>query len=266
MSKDNGHDPAVSVVVPVKNEAGNITPLVAEIAAALHGHAFEIVYVNDGSSDATEQELLGLMAQRPWLRQIRHDKSHGKSAALRTGVTMARAPTIVTLDGDCQNDPAVIPTLLDTLEKGAPHLGLAVGQRVGRETTVFKKMQSRIANSMRRALLKDGARDAGCAIRAFPTPNCSCRCRISTVSTVSCSALVRREGLRYWLCRCRRTAAPLWGFELRHVESTVGWHSRHCRCVVADPPQEARSPTRGGGPSSWICSSVGSHHRQGTGA
>ena len=73
MSKNNGHDPAISVVVPVKNEAGNITPLVAEIAAALHGHAFEIVYVNDGSSDATEQELLGLMAQRPWLRQIRHE-------------------------------------------------------------------------------------------------------------------------------------------------------------------------------------------------
>ena len=167
MSQNNGHDPAISVVVPVRNEAGNITPLVAEIAATLQGYAFEIVYVNDGSSDATEQELLGLMAQRPWLRQIRHEKPYGKSAALRTGITMARGPIIVTLDGDCQNDPAVIPTLLATLEEGAPGLGLVAGQRAGREVTAFKKLQSRVANGVRRALLKDGTRDAGCAIRAF---------------------------------------------------------------------------------------------------
>ena len=160
-------DPAISVVVPVKNEAGNIAPLVAEIAATLQGRVFEIVYVNDGSSDATEQELLSLMAQCPWLRQIRHERSYGKSAALRTGVTMARAPIIVTLDGDCQNDPAVIPALLGTLEEGAPHFELVAGQRVGHRTTVFRKMQSLIANGVRRALLKDGARDAGCAIRAF---------------------------------------------------------------------------------------------------
>src|SRR6202044_1401649 len=137
--------PAISVVVPVRNEAGNVAPLIGEIAAALQSalpeRAFEIVYVNDGSTDGTERELLGLMAQRPWLRQIKHDKPHGKSAALRTGVTMARAPTIVTLDGDCQNDPAVIPTLLATLEEGAPRLGLASGQRVGRETTVFRKIK-----------------------------------------------------------------------------------------------------------------------------
>src|SRR5271170_3460202 len=113
MLQSNGRepDPALSVVVPVRNESGNIAPLVAEIAAALHGQAFEIVYVNDGSQDATEDELRGLMAGRPWLRQIRHSQSCGQSAALRTGVATARAPVVITLDGDGQNDPAYIPAL-----------------------------------------------------------------------------------------------------------------------------------------------------------
>lgn len=187
------HNPSVSVVVPVRNEAGNIVPLVTEIAAALQGRAFEVVYVNDGSRDGTEQELLGLMAQHPWLRQVRHEKSYGKSAALRTGVTVARAPVIVTLDGDCQNDPAVIPTLLATLEDRASRLGLVAGQRVGREATGFKKLQSRIANSVRRALLKDGSRDAGCAIRAFRR---DVFLSLPYFDNLDCFllALVRREG------------------------------------------------------------------------
>jgi len=159
--------PAVSVVVPVRNEAGNIAPLVAEIAASLHTRDFEIVYVDDGSDDATEAELLALMAQRPCLRLIRHAKPCGQSAAVRTGVAMARAPIIVTLDGDCQNDPAVIPTLIDMLEAGKPRIGLVAGQRVGRKATKFKKLQSRIANGVRRAILKDGARDTGCGLKAF---------------------------------------------------------------------------------------------------
>lgn len=167
MPPNNGRDPALAVVVPVKNEAGNVAPLVAEIAAALQGRAFEVLYVNDGSSDATERELLGLISAHPWVRLIRHDRSYGKSAALRTGVTMARAPIIVTLDGDCQNDPAAIPFMIAKLEAGAPRLGLVAGQRIGRKTSVFKRLQSRIANGVRRALLKDGARDAGCAIRVF---------------------------------------------------------------------------------------------------
>ena len=155
------------MVVPVRNEAGNIAPLVAEIAAALRGRSFEIVYVNDGSSDATEQELLGLMAQHPWLRQIRHETSCGQSAAVRTGVAMARAPTVVTLDGDGQNDPTFIPALLAVLEKGAPRCGLAAGQRVGRKATGFKRLQSSIANAVRSVVLRDGTRDTGCGLKAF---------------------------------------------------------------------------------------------------
>ena len=167
MAQGNGRAPEISVVVPVRNEAGNIAPLVAEIAAALAGRAFEIVYVNDGSSDATEAELRGLMADRPWLRQIRHEKSSGQSAAIRTGVAMGHAPVIVTLDGDGQNDPAFIAKLIAALEAGAPRVGLIAGQRVGRKATGFKRLQSRIANGVRSAVLKDGTRDTGCGLKAF---------------------------------------------------------------------------------------------------
>jgi len=168
MSNENGRDPrAVSVVVPVRNEAGNIAPLVAEIAGALKDRSFEIVYVNDGSRDATEQELRALMSERPWLRQIRHTQSCGQSAAIRTGVATARAPLVVTIDGDGQNDPAFIPALIAAFEAGAPRVGLIAGQRVGRKATAFKKVQSRVANSIRSAVLKDRTRDTGCGLKAF---------------------------------------------------------------------------------------------------
>jgi dolichol-phosphate mannosyltransferase len=165
---ENEAPPAVSVIVPVKNEAGNIAPLIDEIVAALGaGARFEIVYVNDGSNDGTEVELAGLMTTRPWLRQVKHAASCGQSSAVRTGVTHARAPVAVTLDGDGQNDPAFIPTMLKVLEAGAPRIGLVAGQRVGRKDTGFKKFQSRIANGVRGALLRDGTRDAGCGLKAF---------------------------------------------------------------------------------------------------
>ena len=169
MSVSNGRDPdpTVSVVVPVRNEAGNIAPLVAEIEAALTGRSFEIVYVNDGSSDATAADLLLLAAERPYLRQIRHVTSCGQSAAIRTGVQNARGPIVATLDGDGQNDPAFIPILVNALEGGGPRLGLVAGQRVGRKASGFKRMQSRIANRVRAAVLKDGTRDTGCGLKAF---------------------------------------------------------------------------------------------------
>jgi dolichol-phosphate mannosyltransferase len=160
--------PAVSVVVPVRNEAGNIAPLVNEISAALQGRwPFEVVYVNDGSSDGTEAELKRLKGQWPWLRQIKHARSCGQSSAVRTGVAAARAPVVVTIDGDGQNDPAFIPRLIEALLAGAPRVGLVAGQRVGRKATAFKKFQSRIANSVRVAILRDGTRDTGCGLKAF---------------------------------------------------------------------------------------------------
>jgi len=164
----NTSDPAVSIVVPVRNEAGNIAPLVGEIAKAIDGlWSFEVVYVNDGSNDATEQELKQLIAQFSWLRHVRHRESCGQSAAVRSGVAAARAPLVVTLDGDGQNDPAFIPALIRALEAGAPRTGLVAGQRIGRKASGFKKLQSRIANSVRGAVLRDGTRDTGCGLKAF---------------------------------------------------------------------------------------------------
>src|SRR3954471_3922719 len=138
---------AVSIVVPVRNEAENVAPLVAEIVAALDGRwAYEIIYVNDGSTDATPARLAALMKQRHNLRQTRHAASCGQSAAVRSGVRAARVAIVATLDGDGQNDPAFLPDLLSAIESGGGRIGLAAGQRGGRKGTGFKKVQSRIAH------------------------------------------------------------------------------------------------------------------------
>ncbi|MEP7029956.1 MAG: glycosyltransferase family 2 protein [Pseudolabrys sp.] len=164
----NTNDPAVSVVVPVRNEAGNIASLVAEIGKALDRQwRFEVVYVNDGSTDDTEAELKRLMGLYPWLRRVRHKQSCGQSSAVRSGVLAARAPLIATLDGDGQNDPAFIPAMLRVLEKSGGKIGLVAGQRTGRKSGGFKKLQSRIANGVRSAVLRDGTRDTGCGLKAF---------------------------------------------------------------------------------------------------
>jgi glycosyltransferase involved in cell wall biosynthesis len=160
--------PAVSVVVPVRNETDNVRPLTDEIAAALTGRwSFELIYVNDGSTDGTESALSALKAEHPWLRQIKHASSCGQSAAVRSGVIAARAPLVATLDGDGQNDPSFIPALLHAFEQGSANIGLVAGQRVGRRSGAWKKMQSRIANGVRGAILRDGTRDTGCGLKLF---------------------------------------------------------------------------------------------------
>jgi dolichol-phosphate mannosyltransferase len=158
----------VSIVVPVRNEAGNVAPLIAEISAALHGRwRYEIIYVNDGSTDATPAHLAEIMKQRGNLRRIDHAISSGQSAAVRTGVRAARGAIVATLDGDGQNDPAFLPDLIAAVQNGGGGIGLAAGQRVGRKATGFKKLQSRVANGVRNAILRDGTRDTGCGLKAF---------------------------------------------------------------------------------------------------
>ena len=143
---------AVSIVVPVRNEAENVAPLVAEIVSALDGRwVYEIIYVNDGSTDATAGRLADLMKQHRQLRQLKHANSSGQSAAVRSGVRAARGAIVATLDGDGQNNPAFLPDLIAAVENGGGRVGLAAGQRVGRKDTGFKKLQSRIANGVRNA-------------------------------------------------------------------------------------------------------------------
>jgi dolichol-phosphate mannosyltransferase len=163
-----GAAPAVSVVVPVRNEAENVAPLADEIAAAMTGRwSFELVFVDDGSTDDTAAVLGRVRVGRPRVRQISHASSCGQSAAVRTGVVAARAPLIVTLDGDGQNDPSFVPALVRALETGGARVGLVAGQRVGRRASGFKRLQSRVANAVRGAILRDGTRDTGCGLKAF---------------------------------------------------------------------------------------------------
>lgn len=161
--------PDLSVVVPVLNEADNIRPLVVEIVAALHGRAaFEIVYVDDGSSDATPKVLADLMAEIPELRAVRHRRRAGQSAAVATGVRVARAPAIATLDGDGQNDPADILTLFGAWRNDPdPSRLMVAGWRARRRDTRLRRLSSRIANGVRSRLLGDATPDTGCGLKVF---------------------------------------------------------------------------------------------------
>jgi dolichol-phosphate mannosyltransferase len=161
--------PLISVVVPVRNEAPNIAPLIAEISAALAGVAHEIVYVDDGSTDATPQELAAARAEGAPLRVLRHRASCGQSAAVITGVKAARGEWIATLDGDGQNDPADIPRLLAraVAEAGTGAPVLIAGHRVNRRDSAVKRFSSRFANRFRAWMLRDATPDTGCGLKVF---------------------------------------------------------------------------------------------------
>jgi dolichol-phosphate mannosyltransferase len=161
---------ALSVVVPVKDEAENVVPLAREIANAVgQSESVEIIFVDDGSSDATPEVLKSLKAEIPALRVIRHAGNMGQSRAVRTGVRAARAGVIVNLDGDGQNDPADIPKLLALFHDNAEaqNIGLVSGVRVKRRDSLKKRLASRLANGFRRWMLNDGATDVGCGLKAF---------------------------------------------------------------------------------------------------
>src|SRR5579863_3268537 len=160
----------LSVVIPVRNEAGNIAPLVAEITAALDGCVrYEIIYVDDGSTDATAAEIGRLQAGAAQLRLLRHVKSCGQSAAIRSAVKAARGRWIATLDGDGQNDPADIPALWRIAEGSPPAPPLLVaGHRMRRPDSWSKRQASRLANAVRRRLLHDDTPDTGCGLKLFP--------------------------------------------------------------------------------------------------
>lgn len=160
----------LSVVVPVRNEQDNIAPLVREIVAALSGRAtFEIIYVDDGSSDATPARLAALKTEAPMLRVIRHRHACGQSRAVTTGVATARYEWIATLDGDGQNDPADIPALLAVLADSAQpaNLALVAGWRARRNDSFLRRWSSRIANGVRSRLLRDATPDTGCGLKLF---------------------------------------------------------------------------------------------------
>jgi len=158
----------ISIVVPVKDEAGNVVPLAREIGAALKDEPYEMIFVDDGSQDATIGELLTLRDRLP-LRVLAHGKNLGQSRALRTGVRAAKAPIVATLDGDGQNDPADLPRLIAAFRAGEadPAFAMLAGERKKRQDSWKKRMASRYANRFRRWLLSDNAQDTGCGLKVF---------------------------------------------------------------------------------------------------
>ncbi len=161
--------PALSVVVPVYNEAENVALLVSEIATALDGTSYEMIFINDASTDNTEEALKALKVTYPALRVLSHRENSGQSRSVRTGILSATAPVIATLDGDGQNDPADIPALFAQLtRKDAPeNLALVGGRRAKRIDSWAKRFASRFGNGIRKKLLKDEADDTGCGLKVF---------------------------------------------------------------------------------------------------
>jgi dolichol-phosphate mannosyltransferase len=157
--------PAISVVVPLYNEQDNVAELQAQIAAALAGHDYELVLVDDGSTDATVSRV----QRGERVRLLEFEKNAGQSAAMHAGIHGARGEVIVTLDGDLQNDPADIPAMLAKLAEG---YDLVCGYRASRKDTTFKRLQSKIANAVRSRFVGDNVRDTGCTLKVM---RCECR-------------------------------------------------------------------------------------------
>jgi dolichol-phosphate mannosyltransferase len=158
----------LSVVIPVHDEADNICPLLAEVVLALRERGdYEIIVVDDGSADTTPEVLTTARRELPQLRVVRHALRAGQSAALVTGVRHARGRVIATLDGDGQNDPADLPGLLRLLSSDEGGVGLVTGHRVARHDSALQRFSSRVANSIRSWVLRDGTRDTGCGLKVF---------------------------------------------------------------------------------------------------
>jgi dolichol-phosphate mannosyltransferase len=160
--------PEISIIVPMFNEADNVAPLAAQVFAALRDERrpFELVLVDDASTDGTWEKIIAAGKADARVRGIRHGRNAGQSAALWTGFRNSRAPIIITLDGDLQNDPADFPRLLAELEK----YDVACGMRVNRQDSGLRRISSKIARKARATMLGVDFRDTGCGLRAFKRP------------------------------------------------------------------------------------------------
>jgi len=158
----------ISIVVPVFNEAENILPLTREVAAALAGDTrrYELVFVDDASTDTTWGRIQEARRMDPRVRGLRHSRNSGQSAALWTGLQNCSSPILATLDGDLQNDPADLPRLFAELER----VDFVSGMRINRQDNFVRRASSKIARWARKTVLRVDFRDTGCAIRAFKRP------------------------------------------------------------------------------------------------
>ena len=157
----------LSLVIPVFNEAGNITPVLAGVMPVLRAHAadFEVIVVNDGSTDGTATEIASAAGRWPQCRELRLPQQSGQAVALLAGLRAAQGELLLMMDGDGQNDPVDFPALLALVESG--RCDLACGWRVNRHDSWLRRVMSRVANLVRRAVLNDGVHDAGCQLRVM---------------------------------------------------------------------------------------------------
>jgi dolichol-phosphate mannosyltransferase len=199
-----------AIVIPVLNEAESLAPLLDEVATALNGPTeYEILVVDDGSTDGTPEVLFRVRERHPSLRIIRHRYSCGQSAAIASGVEAARADWIVTLDGDGQNDPADVLRFYRTLREAPADVGLVIGHRTRRRDNRMKRLSSRIANRVRARVLGDGTPDSACGLKAFARATFLGLPRFDHMHRFL-PALVRRQGLR------------VLSVEIAHRERTAG--------------------------------------------
>ena len=228
--------PAISVVVPLYNEEDNVAELQQEIDTALTGLDYELVLVDDGSSDATVSRVV----RGPRVRLIEFRKNAGQSAAMYAGIHAAQGKVIVTLDGDLQNDPKDIPALVALLDAGAD---LACGYRAKRKDTAFKRMQSRIANRVRSWFIGDGVRDTGCTLKAMKS-----ECRTALVLFKRHAPLHPRAHRCQWVQSHRdaRQSSPPRGRrqQIRLRQPRPPRHHGHVRRPLAQQPP------------CWVCGEV----------
>ena len=210
--------PILSVVVPLYNEEDNMEPMIRELREALDGIDHELVLVNDGSTDRTSERVPATDAD---IRYLEFEKNTGQSAAMYAGIMAAEGEVIVLIDGDLQNDPADIPKLLAELEKGAD---LACGFRAQRKDTTFKRLQSRVANFVRRRFTGDGVRDTGCTLKAMKQP---CREALMPFTGMHrfIPALIKGAGFKVVELavnhRARQHGVSKYGFGNRAVRATT---------------------------------------------
>ncbi len=159
--------PQLSLVVPVYNEAGNILPLAESSVIVLRslGRPFEVILVNDGSTDATGAEIAEAHRRWPEVRELAMSQNSGQAVALLAGLRAAAGEYLLMMDGDGQNDPRDYPQLLALVESG--QVDLACGWRVDRHDSTLRRIMSKIANVVRGAFLKDGVHDSGCQLRVM---------------------------------------------------------------------------------------------------
>ena len=180
--------PALSVVIPLYNEEENVAEMQKQVEAALSGYDYELVLVDDGSTDQTVAHVV----RGDRVQLLCFAKNAGQSAAMHAGINAARGPIIATLDGDLQNDPADIPAMIAKLEEG---FDLVCGYRAKRKDTPFKRFQSKLANAVRSRFVGDGVRDTGCTLKVMRQ---ECRTALVLFNGMHrfIPALIRNSGFR----------------------------------------------------------------------